>query len=431
MADYEVNPVVQDQWDKWIAKNPPEDVECLSDNELKELLIRDLSKFSKMTVGEYTLYQKWREVRRKYPGTVKKTLFGSEFILNNPEQEFVLNKTKENIWYPESVDDYLNLQPKLVLTDDTQDKQMKLKGSEIWNTIRTFIHTQKNNPNIGRNLNYVVVDDVTGKYLGAICISGDFMDLTPRDNWIGWSRDVKTGGMLNHTAIASTIVPTQPLGYNYVGGKLLALLCLEDTIQNHWEEKYGNKLVGITTTSLYGKTKTGGLSQYDRLKHWKKMGYTSGSVAFETERKTQAEIRKWLHKNHTYRYFEWYAATRPNGQTFKRDHRNRSFQFTYNKLEIPKELISCAHARGIYFSPLYENTREYLRQEINESKLRPLVPSTNEYLVDLWKTKYAKKRIDNLIKNDRISDQGLFYDDLIYMDNFDDVRNKYIQQVGR
>ena len=37
--------------------------------------------------------------------------------------------------------------------------------------------------------------------------------------------------MINHTCIGSTIVPIQPLGYNLVGGKLLALLCLSDTVE--------------------------------------------------------------------------------------------------------------------------------------------------------------------------------------------------------
>ena len=79
----------------------------------------------------------------------------------------------------------------------------------------------KNNANIGRNLNFIVKDKPTQKYLGVICISSDFLDLTPRDNFIGWSREKKTqGGMINHTAIGSTIVPLQPLGFNYVGGKL-------------------------------------------------------------------------------------------------------------------------------------------------------------------------------------------------------------------
>ena len=77
--------------------------------------------------------------------------------------------------------------------------------------------------------------------------------------------------MINHTCIGSTIVPIQPLGYNLVGGKLLALLCLsDDTVEKTWEHQYKDKLVGVTTTSLYGKTKVIPLSQYDRLKTGRK-----------------------------------------------------------------------------------------------------------------------------------------------------------------
>ena len=87
-------------------------------------------------------------------------------------------------------------------------------------------------------------------------------------------------------------MPLQPLGYNYVGGKLLALLCLTTDIQKMWEESYGDKLVGVTTTSLYGKTKAGGLSQYDNLDYWQPMGFTAGSVSFEPSRKTRKDIEQ-------------------------------------------------------------------------------------------------------------------------------------------
>jgi len=94
-------------------------------------------------------------------------------------------------------------------------------------------------------------------------------------------------------------------------------------------------------------------------------------------------------------------------------------------------LIACDHARGIYFSPLYNNTREFLRKEIDESQLVKSFDTSNEYLVELWKTKYASKRINSLIKNDRVSDETLFYDDLIYMNTFEEVKEKYIKDVGR
>ena len=107
-----------------------------------------------------------------------------------------------------------------------------------WNSLRTMISTMKNNSNIGRNLYFIVEDEITNKLLGTICISSDFLDLTPRDKWIGWDRETKTqGNMINHTAIGSSIVPTQPLGFNYVGGKLLALMCLSDTVQNTWKKQ--------------------------------------------------------------------------------------------------------------------------------------------------------------------------------------------------
>jgi hypothetical protein len=47
---------------------------------------------------------------------------------------------------------------------------------------------------------------------------------------------------------------------------------LSDTVEKTWEYQYKDKLVGVTTTSLYGKTKVIPLSQYDRLKKLEKNG---------------------------------------------------------------------------------------------------------------------------------------------------------------
>ena len=124
--------------------------------------------------------------------------------------------------------------------------------------------------------------------------------------------------MLNHTAIGSTIVPLLASCFNYVGGKLLALLCLSEEIQAQWKKNYGDNLVSVTTTSLYGNTKKGGLSQYDNLKYWKPMGFTSGSVSYEPTKKTIYQIRHWLMKNHPRKYFEWYVAKNTKWSTVKK-----------------------------------------------------------------------------------------------------------------
>jgi hypothetical protein len=414
---------VDKQWSEWQEKNKDTPVKHIDEQELKNILIDDLTYASKMDVREYTLYQKWCEVKERYPVNEVSTLWGDELQMVYPEQEKLIKEVKSNFWIPNEPDDYAKLYPVMQIYNG--------ELAEIWNAIRTFSSTMKNNSNIGRNLFYTVIDQQSGKYLGVICISSDFLDLTPRDNAIGWSRDVKTQqGMVNHTAIGSTIVPLQPLGFNYMGGKLLALLCLSDTVQLDWKVRYGDTLVGVTTTSLYGNTKSNGLSQYDGLEHWNKMGFSSGSVAFEPRRTTKRMVFDWIRENHPRKYFEWWEAKNVGGMPLKRDHKNRSLNFAYSKLGIPKNLIRTEHQRGIYFSPLYNNTFEYLRKEIADKDLIKSFDTSTEALTDIWKTKYAKGRISMLKKKNTVSYETLFYDDLIYL-SWEETKERYLPQVGR
>ena len=415
---------VETQWQKWSAQFVEPSI--LTDEALRENIIRDLTFVSGMDVKEYTLYQKWCEVQEKYPSVVVNDLWeGEKRVLEDEGQRLAIEEIKRNFWIPETPDDYLNLQPEMLYTSKQEDLP------ELWNCIRTFSSTMKNNANIGRNLNFVVRDKVTKKYLGVICISSDFLDLTPRDNHIGWPRELKTqGGMINHTAIGSTIVPLQPLGFNYVGGKLLALLCLADPVQELWKKLYGDVLVSVTTTSLYGRTKADGLSQYDNLDHWQKMGFTAGSVSFEPEKNTRYQIRDWLKVKHTRKYFEWYSAKKASGQPHKRDHKNRSLQFVYSKLNIPKELIRTDHARGIYWSPLYDNSIDRLNNRIGDDALIKSFDTSVEALTEIWRTKHAKPRIKQLVKKGRNNNETLFYDDLTTL-TWEQAKNKYLPAVGR
>ena len=415
---------VEAQWQKWSDSNT--DFLDVNMDELRERTIKELTYVSAMDVKEYTLFQKWCEVQEKYPTVTVNDLWeGETKVLADEKQRRAIAEVKSNFWMQNDPDDYLKLEPELVYTNKEEDLP------ELWNTIRTFSSTMKNNSNIGRNLNFVVRDKNTKKYLGVICISSDFLDLTPRDNFIGWSREKKTqGAMINHTAIGSTIVPLQPLGFNYVGGKLLALLCLSTPVQELWEKLYGDKLVSVTTTSLYGKTKAGGLSQYDNLDFWQPMGFTSGSVSFEPLKDTRMLIREWLKKNHTRKYFEWYVAKKPSGQPHKRDHKNRSLNFAYSQMSIPKELIRSEHARGIYFTPLYDKSCEFLRGDDDGQNMTKLFDTSVENLVNVWKTKHAKPRIKQLAKKDKVSTESLFYDDLIYL-TWEQAKEKYLPQVGR
>jgi hypothetical protein len=415
---------VETQWQKW--RDSVIEFQDIDENHLRECVIRDLTYVSKMDVREYTLYQKWCEVQEKYPSVISNDLWeGEKRVIADEEQRRIIQEIKSNFWLPNDPEAYLELKPELIYTN--KDKDLP----ETWNCIRTFSSTMKNNSNIGRNLNFIVRDQVTQNYLGVICISSDFLDLTPRDNYIGWAKELKTqGGKINHTAIGSTIVPLQPLGFNYVGGKLLALLCLSDDVQQLWEKLYGDKLVSVTTTSLYGRTKQGGLSQYDNLDYWLPMGFTAGSVSFEPSKETRYMIREWLKKNHTRKYFEWYVAKKASGQPHKRDHKNRSLYFAYSKLKIPKELIKTDHARGIYWSPLFEESVAFLKGEHDGNNMKKLFDTSVESLSNVWKNKHAKPRIKQLVKKNNVSNSSLFYDDLIFL-SWPEAKEKYLPQIGR
>jgi hypothetical protein len=307
-----------------------------------------------------------------------------------------------------------------------------------------------NNSNIGRNLYFIVQDKPTGKYLGLINISSDFMDLTPRDNYIGWSREIKTSKrMINHTAIASTICPTQPLGYNYLGGKLIALLSISSPVIEAWNKKYDtdsmpSKLVGMTTTSLYSS-----FSQYQNLAYWNKRGHSAGSIKFEISKETLYKVKDFLQREYPLKFWEWYLGTEPQGMPLKRDFKQRSLSFIYNLLKIEKEYFETNHERGIYFCPFYDNMKEYLKMEITEDKLKERegfkeikskdingeekveYQNSPENLTMLWKDKYAKKRIDNFKRDNReFSFETLFYDDLITL-TCEETKEKYLKQVGR
>ena len=409
----EWNARLLNDWEAWIPHNLPEKVDALSDDDMRDLLEDELAMLREMSIKETILYQKWCEIKRKYPSREMKTLFGTETALIDGSQQNIIDKVKPLMWIPESPDDYLKLEPELVLTSNQW-------LTDHYTVIRTFCHSQRNNNNIGRNLFYLIRDKVTEKYLGVIALSSDFIDLTPRDNFVGWTREQRNSGMLLHTTIGSSILPTQPLGYNYVGGKLLALLCLSDDVQTEWKRRYGQVLAGVTTTSLYGS-----FSQYNNLKYWNKRGHTTGTVVLEPSRETLYKVKKWLHKRDPVKYWEMWVAKNEKGSRYKRDHKFRSFLFAYSRLGIKN--TQSFHQRGIYFSHLYENTPEFLRQEITEDKLVKRFDTSVEHLVDLWKNKYASKRIKSLLARDGVSDATLFYDDLIYM-SWEETKEKYLNE---
>jgi len=400
------------EYEVWLPKQRPEPVDG---DELKEIILGELNLFSNMSVEEYTLYIKWNYLQSIYPNKCDDNPFFKPPIIDQyPE----IGRVKSNIWIPNDLSEFHDLQPQLIFCD-------KPELTKEWTILRHFLSTMNYKGLVGRRLNFIVLDKRTKKYLGIFCLSSDFLDLVPRDKFIGWDRDTKTYGGINHTGIGSTIVPTQPLGYNYVGGKLLALLLLSDQVVDTWNKKYGDEIAGITTTSLYGS-----YSQYNSLKYWKKMGKTNGTIKFNHTSTVANKIRQYLKYTDPEFYHKCYVFQKPSGTgPFYRDATQRGIMNAYAKLGIKSTSVVSEHQRGIYFCPLYDNTKEFLRKE--QPKLgNKLFDNSVEALSKLWIEKYAKKRYESLVSDNRLNNSTLFYDDMLECD-WNTIKERYLKDVGR
>lgn len=369
-------------------------------NKYKQLLIDNFNYLQTLTVKEYTLYRKWIDIQQRYP--LKEDLFDNFFdgVDSVPYPE--LQVIKDNIWVPSHVDNYLDIKPKLIFASKGQH-------SNIWNSLRHMCHSAVWHASPGRLLRFYIIDEITGKYIGFISLGSDFIGVGGRDDFIGWNTDDKLkGGRLRHTAMGSSIAAVQPFGFNYNGGKLMALLTASDVVQDKWKELYKEDLVGVTTTSLYG-----GGSMYNRLKYWRKCKSTTGEISLEPSEDVYLTLKDWYKSEFPEKYKETSSGSHP---------KTRVLGLIYKELGVKPPINNAP--RGVYWNELYDNTKDFLCRRTDTLEEKKYDNSVDA-LTDLWKERYAKKRVENLTKDNRFSTDMLFYKDMI-TDDWNTIRTRYL-----
>ena len=108
----------------------------------------------------------------------------------------------------------------------------------------------------------MVYEKNTKKVLGFIRFGSPTINSKPRNLWLGKAPNLSIFN--RHAAMGFVIVPSQPFGYNYLGGKLLALLCCSHFARETLNKVFEKDIALFETTSLYGSTTDA--SQYDGLK---------------------------------------------------------------------------------------------------------------------------------------------------------------------
>ena len=366
----------------------------------KQKFIDNMEMLKTMSVQEQTLYKKWQEFNK------------SDKLRSKADK---LDKVQQQMWTPtdlydkeKTIQEIQDLDP---IVEYTQD-------NETWTLLRQGISSMEFVANPGRNQKYFVKDKITNKYLGVICMGSDVVSIKVRDAFLGWTKENKLDdAKLQHTAIGTSIIATQPLGFNFLGGKLVSALVTSSTIRNNWKEAYNQTLAGITTTALYGVH-----SQYNGIPHWKTLGETAGQINLKPDDSIYLVWNQWLKENHPEEHHKAVNATGPKNNVINR---------IFKHLGMKAKDYQHGFKRGVYFADIYENGKEFFRSNIDEKDLIMKEKYQLDYdrVINWWKPK-AIRRYEKLHSQNRLKPEQLFYSDIMDM-SWEETKEKYLGEVGR
>lgn len=247
----------------------------------------------------------------------------------------------------------------------------------------------------GKSLKWMVVEKNTNTIIGFCRFGSPTINSKPRNEWLGQTPDLTIFN--RHAIMGFIIVPTQPFGYNYLGGKLLAMLCCTHEVRELLNKKYDANICHFETTSLYGSTKSA--SQYDGLK-----------PIMRYKGLTESNFTPLLH-DHIFKDLNKWFIERNDGELLvKADASSRKLKTQQKMIAIiKKSLTSDKHTefttaianataltekKRTYFSDYgFANVREILRGEETQLIENPqnFDKFYMESVVEKWKKMSAKR----------------------------------------
>ena len=247
----------------------------------------------------------------------------------------------------------------------------------------------------GRELRWLVREKNSGKIMGFIRFGSPTINSKPRNNWLGRAPDLSVFN--RHAVMGFAIVPSQPFGYNYLGGKLLALMCVSHYAREQVSKVFEKDIALFETTSLYGSTTSA--SQYDGLKPFiRYKGLTDSQFTpllhKESFHKLHNKFKEWNHG-------EPLTENRASSKKMKRQ--NKMISIIRNSLKDEEKLnefnsiiqmaFGLTQRKRAYISDYgYQNVREVILGEHKK-----LIKGQNwekfEYdnIIKWWKKKAGKR----------------------------------------
>ncbi len=287
---------------------------------------------------------------------------------------------------------------------------------------------------IGRQIMMGIRETNTDTYVGFIRMASPVLSIKPRNEFFGEKVQATT---VNRNMInGAIIVPVQPFGYNYLGGKLLALISCSHTVRRMLKEKYGEKIETcfFETTSLYGDLK--GVSQYDGMKPFiRYQAMTESDLFLFPTEEVYDPIRRRMRE--LYGKEEWNGNTvdpKPSGPKMRefnkaisilKNHLRHYDEDAYKHfLNFTKSSMKAKTKKRYYYSNFgFDNVKEH----VNSNGEIPLREGQNfhkhelEYMFEWWKKK-AQKRYEKLRTEGRIRTEMEVYTE-------DRINNRVVDMV--
>ena len=293
--------------------------------------------------------------------------------------------------------------------------------SKTFDTLLEMTASFSPDENPGKNSKYIIKETNTDKVVGFIRFGSPVINAKPRNDWLRDAGGLQDVGMLSSTTTPSLetwnnrvimgfiIVPTQPFGFNYLGGKLMAAICCSSNIRRMLNKKYDTEFCLFETTSLYGNIKGG--SMYDGMRPYLRYkGDTQSKFLLTLGEEIYPELRDWftekndgeelIHKGASSRKLKMQTKMVNIIKSSLAKHDKTAYDLFTNKMQIATEVTT---QKRFYMSEYgYSNVRNVLMGKENK-----LIKADNydrfelENIIEWWK-KNATKRYNNIVADGRL-----------------------------
>ena len=366
-------------------------------------------------------------------------------ILNNQDATWAMNYFIEYFGQYERIDQYLKEQkleqvknfpfqlPGMADEDDfyanfeVSPEDMKFKVTEpngqVFDRMLNKTSSHTNMSSIpGKSIRLLVTETTTNTIVGFIRLGSPVINSKPRNEYLGRplaTTDLDEMGRFNNSAIMGfVIVPTQPFGYNYLGGKLLAAICCSHHVRDILNKKYNTNICLFETTSLYGSSKSS--SQYDGMKPYLRFkGLTDSHFLPLLHGEAFKKMNAWFTERNGEPLVDPEASSRKLKTQTKmvsiiKESLKKYDANLYDKFsKFVNKTRDLTEQKRFYMSDYgYENVPQYLKRETDE--LKPGInydKFTLENTIKWWQ-KLATKRYNKLKTNQSIrSELEIWHED--------------------